>query len=391
MKEELNRIKELMGLINEQNKFYLDQKQLQLPSDYLGKGGGFERGLYGGMSSENYYKLLSEIPTSEIEKIRLIFPQAKWEEFALKLLKTLKVVTGVFNNLKDAINFVDNLKEKNVKVDEFVVGSHGSVGTLLTTQNGSSYSFNTNFLNNFKDILHPNSKVFFTACKGADYLDTLKDAAEKLNIGVYGSAGIYNYITNNSEKGFYWCSPQKFETPKTKEKINPISYNEKYGLIYVKSLSSKSIYDQSRKTKITINRGVFDNSVHKFESEFDSGGQTEYFQPSQMRNQLFLETGRLDINFCIKSYFVDNYGHSKENKYNPYDKKRKELENVGFIDKYVIDKIKSNEIIVEVDVDGKLTNIKSLPLIQKPMNITNEYLLDNNLCKKVSKSPISWI
>ena len=123
MKDQLHRIKSLMGLVKEQKKDNL-QQQTQLPSDYLGKGGSFERQLYDG-TSENYYKrYLNGIPPTRIKKVRLVFPLENWE-LLVYLAKFFQIVTGVFRNLGEALKFVDYLSEKNVVTDELVVGSHG--------------------------------------------------------------------------------------------------------------------------------------------------------------------------------------------------------------------------------------------------------------------------
>jgi hypothetical protein len=89
----------------------------------------------------------------------------------------------------------------------------------------------------------------------------------------------------------------------------------------------------------------------------------------------------------IEKYFKN---YQVKNKSNPYNDKLKQLSNQS-IDDYIIEKIKSNQIIIEVQLRNKLDNIKSFTGYRLPENITNEYLLENNLCKKVPSSPISWL
>lgn len=326
--------------------------------------------------------------SKDTKKVRLIFPQSKWEEIALKLLKYFQVVTGIFKNLGEATYFLSKLKEKNVKADEFVVGSHGRFGALLFTQQGGGYEFDNSFLDNFKDVIHSNTKVFFTACHGADYLDTLKDAAERLNVGVYGSAGIYNYVTNDSEKGFYWCSPKKFEYPKGKKNINPITYYDAYGLVSIKFLSETANVDEY-KYNITIKNGVFDNKTYKLTGLDKSVSKREEMYVSKTRDPFFLN--ELELSIASDIYFYFMYPNNKHTPHNPYSKKEKEIGYNKNIYVYIIEKIKSNEIIVEIEMNGKLINIKSLPLISEFTEVTNEFLLEKNLCKKVSKPPITWI
>ena len=74
------------------------------------------------------------------------------------------------------------------------------------SQKGEQPDALVKILNEAKPLISTNTKVFFTACFGADFLKRLTDASKQLGgVGVYGSAGVYNYLTNQSEKGFYYC------------------------------------------------------------------------------------------------------------------------------------------------------------------------------------------
>ena len=141
----------------------------------------------------------------------------------------------------EALNIVDDMAKNGVKTEELVIGSHGGGEQLLTTQKEGSFTFNNSFLEKVKQIVSPTTKVFFTACHGADYLEVLKDAAEKLGVGAYASSGVYNYVTNKSEKGFYYCSPQPYELPVGDKVVQPLNSTEEqkqYGEINIKYLSN---------------------------------------------------------------------------------------------------------------------------------------------------------
>ena len=143
----------------------------------------------------------------KIKGLYLTFPRQGWETFGATLAKLFGVVSGVFTNSSDAIEKINKVKQKvNEPLDEFVVGSHGGGQELFMSQDGEQPEAVTKILDEAKPLIDSNTKVFFTACYGADYLKRLTEASKQLGgVGVYGSAGIYNYITNKSEKGFYYC------------------------------------------------------------------------------------------------------------------------------------------------------------------------------------------
>jgi hypothetical protein len=375
--EEIYKIKKLMGLIVEQNQ-PIPNKTIKLPSDYLGKDGTFEKNLHKGLPSDKYYELLKEKKPSEIKKVRLIFPQNLWEEFALKLIKKLGVITGIYKNLGSAIDFIKKLSDKGVKVDELVVGSHGSFGTLLVTQS-DDYHFNNNFLNEFKKIIHSNTKVFFTACHGADYLDSLKDASEKLGVGAYASSGVYNYLTNSSEKGYYWCSPKKFDLPTTSEKINPLEFGKQ---LFIKIMTLEGYKNEKLQVEIKIKDGVFDSPIQPI-TDITGSPSEEIIDISSNRESMKILTYEIELRWFIFSKLHDN---------NSYHRKSIELEKQNkYIGDYIKEKFLSNDITVEIIFNGKKINIKSLPLIIKPSSVTNEFLLEKGLCKKINTAPISWL
>lgn len=383
----------LLDIINEQitKPGSLIIPQPEAPkSDYLGAGGGFERTQYGGLSKEQYIKSINRLQPSQIKKVRLIFPQAKWEEIALQLLKKLGIITGIFDNLKSAINFIKNLAKKGVKTDEFVIGSHGSIGTLLTTKSGEENTFfNNEFLDQFKSIVHPGTKVFFTACYGANYLDSLKEAAERLGVGAYGSSGIYNYITNESEKGYYWCSSKPYQLPQG-ETIEPFEYRN--NSIFV-TISTKEEDDSEVNGIIKINNGVFDVNVKPINLIVTQERKTTSSY-SLARNDFRLRELEIELRWQIYRAVSMLGKNPNSNAYdnNSWGRKEKQLNKSNqFMAQYIQDKFKNNEITVEIMFNGKMTNIKSLPKVIIPGDVTNEYLLEKGLCKKVPKSPINWI
>jgi hypothetical protein len=143
----------------------------------------------------------------KINGLYLTFPKAGWETIATKLLHPLGVISGSFNNVEGAVKKIEKYKAKGKgTLDELVIGSHGDGTNLFMTKGGDTPESVNTILNAVRPVMSSNTKVFFTACFGADFLKRLTDASRVLGgQGVYGSAGVYNYITNKSQKGFYYC------------------------------------------------------------------------------------------------------------------------------------------------------------------------------------------
>lgn len=165
--------------------------------------------------------------SKKFKGLYLTFPKQGWETIGANLMKLFGVVSGVFSSSEDAINKIRKVKSKSSDVlDEFVVGSHGDGKELFLSKQGEQPAALQKILEEARPLIGPNTKVFFTACFGADYLKRLTDASKQLGgIGVYGSAGIYNYITNESQKGFYYCKTTadvegELKKEKQKNKIN---------------------------------------------------------------------------------------------------------------------------------------------------------------------------
>lgn len=161
-------------------------------------------------------------------KARLIFPKEGWETIAVKILEQIGVVTGTYETLSEANKFFKDLKENNIILEELLIGSHGRPGTLLVTSQGKvyhekewvplgngkvnamgepegemvltgkkshvsrSYGFRTDFLKHIKPVVNSNTKVYFTACKGAEKLTMLKEAADYLGCECYACMGTNN-------------------------------------------------------------------------------------------------------------------------------------------------------------------------------------------------------
>ena len=154
--------------------------------------------------------------TSNIKKLRIIFPDEGGEEIGVSILERIGLVTIRFTSLKEMENYIKPLVAQRVKLDELIIGSHGQGGNLLTTQVEGAYVLNNSFLDDIKPLINAGkTNVLFTACHGADELRVLKDAAEKLNTKVYGIAGVsipgLNKVLNLFKEKIFSCEPRKVE------------------------------------------------------------------------------------------------------------------------------------------------------------------------------------
>ena len=116
----------------------------QITSDYLGKGGGFERAnKIGGGNLEKQIQSLKKIPPGKIKKVALVFPNKVWyEEFGTAIMNALGVISGWFRSLPEAIGYVNQLEKEGVKTDQLIIGSHGGGQELLITQQEGQFKFN---------------------------------------------------------------------------------------------------------------------------------------------------------------------------------------------------------------------------------------------------------
>jgi hypothetical protein len=352
-----------------------------------------------GIRSESDYvkvKNVLEAKPSEIKKLRLIFPKSDWEVYALKLIKSLGIITHVFESLASATRTVNNLVSKKVKIDELIVGSHGEAANLLITKKGEMYPYNKQFLDSLKPLINPGAKVFFTACHGADYLVTIKEAAERLGNPVYGSAGIYNYVTNSSEKGFYWASSKYFKIPRVKEQ--PVIQKDEadLGIIKLNFLVKKEKYEALQNSsldkfsaKLTFTEPIFGAQLPPLELVHHD------HRAFSLNN--FHKDGEYRLTYSIKptkaiTDFIDREVRKNLAKWGPVQKQA--WADLDKSQKLVYDRLTSGKIKIEVtQFGGSPVSMQLVPgaKLQLQEIVDNEFLLANGLCKKVDKAPISWI
>ena len=341
------------------------------------------------------------------ERVSLIFPKDGWETTAVDILKRLGVVTGVFKSIQDAIQTVKGLKKEGVKAKELVIGSHGDGETLLITQKNETSA--TELLKNLKDVITPDSKVFFTACHGADYLMRLVDSANILGVGVYGSMGIYNYVANSSEKGYYYCKPYKVPGPKIVANPRDEFYSGKLELEengYRKEKGSLNIkfwgpFGKNPKMKITFTPASFSDlgwqlksktplSFTIIEGKIDvdkedygtKDGKHIYEYDLFLDNSDFAWEDSLDqIGFTSLSKLMKN----KEFKW-PESKRN----NFGTLLKKSIEKGTVKMMLGDVDLSKERPKMKGHFLEELKFD-NNSHLIKCGACKKVNTAPISWI
>jgi hypothetical protein len=407
--EEKNRIKNLYGLLSEQRISDLPQNQQTNtgPKPNLGPAPK-SKDLRTTLSPQQQQKVkdmtrgqkdLSKVyygskqkmsPVGKkpgvVEKVRLIFPKNNWEKLGLSLLRSFNIFTGYFESLSEALRIVGDMSKDGVKTKELVIGSHGGGEQLLMTKSGEDYKFDNSFLEDIKQIVTPSTKVFFTACHGADNLEMLKDAAEKLGVGAYASKGIYNFVTNESEKGFYWCSPNSFELPTydtINSPLNSVDEQKKQGLIQVQYLSdvpqsgatvnvSTSIFGEP--INITIDSSFFKTSPY--------GGGTYKKGKHLNKWDIYLV---FEISEYIQKLMDSGSNPVVANKlFNNYRQQLKKTPNMKefIVNEFINDRIKIN-------ING--VDVKTLKSFKLPTKIGDDFLLNNNLCRKVENSPVSWI
>jgi hypothetical protein len=324
----------------------------------------------------------------KFEKIRLIFPLADWEVAAVTFLQKLGIVTGVYTSLADAKKYVAELVKSGAKPKEIVIGSHGPKGgdSLLTTRSGEEFYFDNSFLTSFKPLVQPDTKVFFTACYGADSLLGLKDAAEKLGTTVYGASGVYNYVTNTAQKGFYWCSAKNYESAETENTYESYKLDDEWnGSIRNVTLPFET--DQVS-VKVTVKDGTFPVNVPSFNARVS---ELLYLDIGRSAYDGGRNTGtRFDIEY------LDSDILKVPGLYDAFTSKMKSkgltMNASDFFEGYVMRKIKSGDIKLTItSARAGSIDLLSLKPIANPKDVDNEYLLKNKLCGKMNKAPISWL
>jgi len=136
-----------------------------------------------------WYKYLATNST----KVRVGFPSKDWEGWVFEQLKDLGIVNGIFRNLEESKKWWDAYPT-SPKLKHLFIGSHGKAGNIITIKeedggSGHVELFDEKFLGPIKPHVDSNTKVFFTACHGADDLVALKHASEYLGCNCYGCEG----------------------------------------------------------------------------------------------------------------------------------------------------------------------------------------------------------
>lgn len=340
--------------------------------------------------------------TSKNIKIRLIFPQQGWEFKTLTILKSLGIVTGIFNSIESAIKNIKVLKNKKLKASEIVIGSHGDGKRIIMTQRGDEWEYQSKLIENLKDIVSPNSIVFFTACYGANYLKTLVRTASKLGVGVYSSSGVYNYVSNRADEGFYYCAAKHpFIDPKNRlekrdevywghfiRKISPGNVN-----IEVHNLTEKSkielIFDPKAFTRMGFSHKFNVPTVFNVPDEYILNEEEDYhnFEAKQIYVHDFTLywVDFIEGNWIfetLKSYLDDGSFKKVKNIIKP--------DGSNFFDVF---RTLFGENLIRVLVDG--VDIKKFEDIQgyryyEIESYSNKELLKLGVCKKVPNAPIKW-
>ena len=323
---------------------------------------------------------------ANFDKVRLIFPLADWEVTAVTFLQKLGIVTGVYTSLADAKKYINTLVKSGAKPKEIVIGSHGPSGgdSLLMTREGERFMFDNSFLTSFKPLVQADTKVFFTACYGADSLVGLKDAADKLGTTVYGASGVYNYITNKAAKGFYWCSAKDYEVGETEGTYEPYKFSETSAVINDIMLP---VNDSEPIVNVTIKDGVFPVKVSPFKTEVSDItlwdiGSSSYDGVQKVGTSFSLMNIESDIARVPGLYdaFLDRL-----------KQKGITMDASQFYGAYIKKKIQSGEIKISINAGGRTTDLMALKPVANPKDVDNEYLLKNKLCGKINKAPISWL
>lgn len=370
------------------------------PSDYLGKGGQFERVAKMDDASIKQREMLKIIPPNKIKKVALVFPDKKWyEEYFVSLMKSLGVITGWFRSLAGALGFVQEIEEMGAVTNQLVIGSHGGGQELLITQKEGLFRFDNEFLLNLKNIVYQDTTVFFTACHGADHLAVLKDAAEKIGVGAYGSQGLYNPILNTSEKGFYWCSPKAVDPKlisKNLQTLKPYNWDFSRNLLELRIQAPKGLktdqlgnWEKISGTLSFKNNKVFENPFPplKFESEGFSVGSADVMSSKNVEYIRY----NIDPRLLVENYF-DELGRSKNKNIwsDIYSKMKKK--NISIYDnKTYADMLENGSMVIVMTLPTGNVDIKNLKEFTLKQTMTNNFLLKSGFCKKVDKSPISWV
>lgn len=398
LNEDISRIKELMGVqtLDEQSDYMMDRRANALmKTTGVRSNKDYKEVEQVINKAQNPYKeqivFLDKIPGERIKRVALLFPQKNWyEELGSWILDKLGIVSGWFRSLSEAVGYVKKLEEKGVITNQLVVGSHGSGGELLITQKDGYFYYDNQFILDIKKIIDSKTTVFFTACEGADYLEVLKDAAEKLGVGAYGAAGLYNYITQSSEKGFYWCSSNPIDQNVLQQQMveeKPLVFDGSRILLKVPITSTNSDdYVDITGTMKFRNNSLF--GIPMTDVNFPIKGNLF------AQNKLKKTFGGVQYYFDLQDKFYENFPKDRKDKldFSGLMTKVQKTKNINLNDSRVFKQFfYSNLISVELNLPSGKVNIEDLKPFNTNENISNKFLLKNNYCKKVEKPPINWI
>lgn len=347
--------------------------------------------------AQNPYKeqidFLDKIQGQRIKRVALLFPKKNWgEEIGSWVLNKLGVVSGWFRSLAEALGYVKKLEEKGVITNQLVIGSHGSGGQLLITQKEGYFHYDNQFILDIKKIIDSKTTVFFTACEGADYLEVLKDAAEKLGVGAYGAAGLYNYITQSSEKGFYWCSANPIDQNLLKRQgmneNKPLDYlvNGKIVVRVPITVGNTSQYEKTTGTIKFKNNSLF--GIPMTDINFPLNGYLYSY------NQLKKAYGGVSYQFDLWNKFNENFPKNRKDKLSFSDliTKVQKTKNINLNSSQPLKQLfDSNMLSVELNLPSGKVDIKNLKPFNTAESLSNKFLLKNKYCMKVDKPPINWI
>jgi hypothetical protein len=212
----------------------------------------------------------------------------------------------------------------------------------------------------------------------------LKDAAEKLGTTVYGASGVYNYITNTAQKGFYWCSAKDYESNETQNTYSPYTFDEDSAAIKEVMLPFEA---DDVKLNVTVKDGTFPINVPAFIT------QASNFIKWDIGSSSYDGSQKTGTSFDIMN--IDSDIARVPGLYVAFTNKAKSkgitMDIGDFYEGYVKRKIQSGDIKVTIVAGGRSINLMSLKPVSDPKDIDNEFLLKNKLCGKINKAPISWL
>jgi hypothetical protein len=310
-------------------------------------------------------------------------------------MNALGVISGWFRSLPEAIGYVNQLEKEGVKTDQLIIGSHGGGEELLITQQEGKFKFNNKFLSDIKNIIHSNTVVFFTACQGANHLFMLKNAAEILGVGVYGAQGVYNFISQSADKGFYWCSAKPIDsnlTQKNQEKLSPLSWNKEGNgelEIRIPFPGLKSGYGKVTGTISFQGNKVFGLIVPpiNFTSKLGIGMSGDLAKPGSVEYLKYT----INPKDLLQNYVDQIAKQQNKNIWGPTADKMGKQGIKIFESKVYEDMLNNNTMSISLNLPSGQTNIKSLKEFGLYKSPTNDFLLESGYCKKVNQAPVNWV